>query len=170
MRRPDARHGLPVMATTQPWRADDDSPEIRCGDRSRSRDDALKRGPGSRRIWPARCPAGDRVAVVLRNEIEFLEVSLGIGQLGAIPVPVNCTGRAASSLPLSDSGATAAFVHRTWLRRRPSAQHADPADRVVPAPLREATNARRAAPNRPTGAGDWLAEQDDHVTRPPPHR
>jgi len=51
--------------------------------------------------------------VVLRNDIEFLEVSIGIGQLGAIPVPVNWHWKGAElGYLLSDSGATAAFVHR----------------------------------------------------------
>ncbi|HTF45965.1 MAG TPA: AMP-binding protein [Pseudonocardia sp.] len=90
------------------------SPQIHCGDRSRSRDEALQRaariagGLAELGVQP-----GDRVAVVLRNDIEFLEVSLGIGQLGAIPVPVNWHWKGAElAYLLADCGATAVFAHR----------------------------------------------------------
>jgi len=90
------------------------SPEIRCGDRSRSHQEALQRAAriaaGLARLG---VQPGDRVAVVLRNDIEFLEVSIGIGQLGAIPVPVNWHWKGTElGYLLADSGATAAFVHR----------------------------------------------------------
>lgn len=60
--------------------------------------------------------AGDRVAVVLRNEPVFLEVSLGVGLLGAVPVPVNWHWRGDElAHVLTDSGSRAVFVHADLL-------------------------------------------------------
>ncbi|WP_116024100.1 AMP-binding protein [Thermomonospora umbrina] len=56
--------------------------------------------------------AGDRVAVMLRNEPAFLEVTEAAGLLGALPVPINWHWRAAElDHLLTDSGAKAVFVH-----------------------------------------------------------
>jgi len=147
------------------------SPEIRCGDRSRSRDDALKRASriaaGLARLG---VQPGDRVAVVLRNEIEFLEVSLGIGQLGAIPVPVNWHWKGSElGYLLSDSGATAAFVHRDLAPVVAEVLSTPiPLIEVVPsAALREAYQLPdELPPTGPLELESWLAEQDDHVAPP----
>lgn len=55
---------------------------------------------------------GDRFAVVMRNEIAFLEVTLAAAPLGAVPVPVNWhwTGSDLAHL-LSDSSAKAVIAH-----------------------------------------------------------
>ncbi|WP_432842331.1 AMP-binding protein [Dactylosporangium sp. CA-092794] len=55
---------------------------------------------------------GDRYAIVLRNEIAFLEVNLAASPIGAVPVPVNWhwTGEDLKHL-LTDSGAKVAVVH-----------------------------------------------------------
>ena len=55
---------------------------------------------------------GDRVAIVLRNDPEFLTLSAACGLLGAVPVPVNWHwhGSELSHL-LRDSGARIVFAH-----------------------------------------------------------
>jgi long-chain acyl-CoA synthetase len=60
--------------------------------------------------------AGDRVAIVLRNEPTFLELAKGTRLIGAVPVPVNWhwTGSDLEHL-LRDSAVTVAFVHSDLL-------------------------------------------------------
>lgn len=55
---------------------------------------------------------GDRYAIVMRNEIAYVEANLAAGPIGASPVPVNWhwTGADLRHL-LHDSGAKAAIVH-----------------------------------------------------------
>jgi len=147
------------------------SPEIRCGDRSRSHQEALQRaariaaGLGRLGVQP-----GDRVAVVLRNDIEFLEVSIGIGQRGAIPVPVNWHWKGTElGYLLADSGATAAFVHRDLAPVLAEVLAAPiPVIEVVPsAALREAYRLPDELPaTGPLELESWLAEQDGDI--PPP--
>src|SRR4051794_26585310 len=55
---------------------------------------------------------GERVALVLRNDPEFLTLSAAAGFLGAVPVPVNWHWRGEELRHvLSHSGARAVFVH-----------------------------------------------------------
>jgi long-chain acyl-CoA synthetase len=86
---------------------------IRCGDRERSYPELHDRcGRIAAGLTGLGVRAGDRVAIVLRNEIEFVEASLGIARIGAIPVPVNWHWKGAElGYLLDDCGATAAFVH-----------------------------------------------------------
>jgi long-chain acyl-CoA synthetase len=151
------------------------SPEIRCGDRSRTRDEALQRAAriaaGLSRLG---VQPGDRVAVVLRNDIEFLEVSIGIGQLGAIPVPVNWHWKGTElGYLLSDSGATAAFVHRDLAPVVAEVLGTPiPVIEVVPsAALREAYRLPDDLPaTGPLELESWLADQDGDAppAQPPP--
>lgn len=56
--------------------------------------------------------AGDRVALLLRNDLPFLEASFGAAALGAIPVPINWHWKADEvGYLLSDCGARALVVH-----------------------------------------------------------
>src|SRR3954451_10777178 len=56
--------------------------------------------------------AGDSVALLLRNDIAFLEASLGCAVLGANPVPINWHWqRSEVAYLLRDSGARALVVH-----------------------------------------------------------
>jgi long-chain acyl-CoA synthetase len=89
------------------------SPVIRCGERIRSHDEVRDRaGRIAAGLAGLGVRAGDRVAVVLRNEIEFVETSVGIGQLGAVPVPVNWHWKGSElGYLLDDCDAKAAFVH-----------------------------------------------------------
>lgn len=79
---------------------------------------AVAPAPGSRRnhiggagqlaaaLAAADLARGDRVAVMLRNDIEFLEVSLAIATCGANPVPINTRWQALEvAHVLADSGA-----------------------------------------------------------------
>lgn len=148
---------------------------IRCADRTRSREEVLARaarvaaGLAGLGVVP-----GDRVAVVLRNEIEFVEISLGISQAGATPVPVNWHWKGEElRFLLVDSGASAVFAHSDLAPLVRAVL-----DRLVPVIEVLPTDALRAAyrvgPVQP-GEGDaefeaWLSEQrDDHhgPARPP---
>jgi long-chain acyl-CoA synthetase len=147
------------------------SPEIRCGDRSRTHAEALRRATRiAAGLTELGVKPGDRVAVVLRNDIEFLEVSIGIGQLGAIPVPVNWhwKGNELGYL-LADSGATAAFVQRDLAPVVAEVLGTPiPVIEVVPsAALREAYGLPDDLPaTGPLELESWLADQDGDV--PPP--
>jgi long-chain acyl-CoA synthetase len=55
---------------------------------------------------------GDRVALVLRNSIEFIEVTLAAGVAGASPVPVNWHWRGEElAYLIDDSGSKVVFAH-----------------------------------------------------------
>lgn len=89
------------------------APVIRCGERSRSHSEVADRaGRIASGLADLGVRSGDRVAIVLRNEIEFVEASMGIGQLGAVPVPVNWHWKGSElGYLLDDCDAKAAFVH-----------------------------------------------------------
>ncbi|BBY62381.1 AMP-binding protein [Mycolicibacterium helvum] len=59
---------------------------------------------------------GDRVAIVMRNEVAFIELTLAVSLLGAAPVPINWhwTGDDLAHA-LTDSGAKVAVVHSDLL-------------------------------------------------------
>jgi long-chain acyl-CoA synthetase len=60
---------------------------------------------------------GDRVALLLRNEPTFVEASLGIGMVGAVPVPINWHWRGRDlEYVLTDSASRAVLVHADLLR------------------------------------------------------
>ena len=94
-----------------------DTPKIRCGPVERSHDEVQSRaariGAGLQAMGIA---AGDNVALILANSVEFLEVTAGIALAGANPVPVNWHGKAEEiGYLLSNSGSKAAFVHSDFL-------------------------------------------------------
>jgi carnitine-CoA ligase len=53
--------------------------------------DAASRFAGALRAFGIK--AGDRIAVICSNRIEFLEIVLGCAWLGAVAVPINCASR-----------------------------------------------------------------------------
>src|SRR5271154_2558865 len=60
--------------------------------------------------------AGDRIALLLRNSIEFLETSIATVPLGASAVPINWHWRGEEiAHVLSDSGAKALVLHADLL-------------------------------------------------------
>jgi len=88
-------------------------PFVRSGERQRPLTDVKERAArlagGLRDLGVGH---GDRYAIVMRNEIAYLEVNLAAGAIGAVPVPVNWhwTGDDLKHL-LSDSGCKIAVVH-----------------------------------------------------------
>jgi long-chain acyl-CoA synthetase len=59
---------------------------------------------------------GDRVAVVLRNDPDFLMLSAAVGLLGAVPVPVNWHWRGEELRHvLTDSGSRVVFAHSNFV-------------------------------------------------------
>ena len=130
-------------------------PAIRCEDTERGypqlRDRAGLIAGGLQALGVA---PGDRVAVLLRNSVEFIEVTAGIGRAGASPVPVNWHWRGAElSYLLADSGSRAVFAHSEFV---PVAAAAAPAG----VPVIEVTQpgAGRADPGGPE-LESWLAGQ-----------
>lgn len=95
-----------------------DTALIHCGSVTRTHDEVGERAAriatGLRDLGVG---AGDPVAIVLRNDIAFVEVTLAIGLLGAVPVPVNWhwSGEETAFL-LSDSKSVVAFVHTDLVR------------------------------------------------------
>lgn len=61
---------------------------------------------------------GDAVALMLRNDFPFLEATLGLGRLGAYPVPINWHLQSEEvAYILKDSGAKALLVHADLYNR-----------------------------------------------------
>ncbi|MBF6327574.1 AMP-binding protein [Nocardia transvalensis] len=90
---------------------------IRCGGRVRTQEQAQWRaGRLAAALVAAGVGGGVRVAVMLRNDIEFLEVSLAVAAAGANPVPVN-TGWQAPEVAhlLADSDARLVLVHTEFV-------------------------------------------------------
>ena len=107
---PGPSHGIPAQARLRPGDvalvADDGTRTyVELDDRTRRVGQALlARGVAER--------AGDRVAVVLPNSIEFFEAVHGIGRVGAVAVPVNTHFKAAETgHVVRDCGAVAVIVH-----------------------------------------------------------
>src|ERR1700756_5672659 len=86
---------------------------VRCGESSRSYPDlfarALRLAAGLAELGVG---AGDRVALLLRNSIEYLESSIATVPLGASAVPINWHWRADEiAHVLGDSRAKALILH-----------------------------------------------------------
>jgi long-chain acyl-CoA synthetase len=95
---------------------------------------------------------GENVALVLANSVEFLEVTAGIAQAGANPVPVNWHGKADEvGYLLDNSGSKAAFVHSEFLATVQETGTALPLI-VVPG--------KAPMPDGLVGYESWLAEHD----------
>ncbi|ATL65718.1 AMP-binding protein [Nocardia terpenica] len=95
----------------------DGGPVIRCGGRVRAQAEAQRRaGRLAAALAEQGAGRGVRIAVMLRNDIEFLEVSLAVAATGANPVPVN-TGWQAPEVAhlLADSGARVVVAHTEFV-------------------------------------------------------
>ena len=86
---------------------------VRCGGRFSSYPDLFGRAlRATRGLHELGIGAGDRVALLLRNSIEFLEASIATVPLGASAVPINWHWRGDEiAHVLLDSGAKALVVH-----------------------------------------------------------
>ncbi|WP_329413461.1 AMP-binding protein [Nocardia vinacea] len=93
------------------------APTIACGGRVRAQSEAHHRAGCLASAFVANGIArGDRVAVMLRNDIEFLEVSLAIAACGANPVPINTGWRAAEvAHVLEDCSARVVLAHTEFI-------------------------------------------------------
>ncbi|HUH81717.1 MAG TPA: AMP-binding protein [Solirubrobacteraceae bacterium] len=91
----------------------DDQPGVRCGERFNSYEElfsgALRASTGLADLGVG---AGDRVALLLRNSVEFLQASVATVPLGASAVPINWHWRGDEvSHVLADSRAKVLIVH-----------------------------------------------------------
>lgn len=145
------------------------SPMIRCADRTRSREQTLDRASAiAAGLAGLGVRPNDRVAIVLRNDIEFVEISIGIGLIGAVPIAVNWHWRRDElNYLLTDSGAVAAFVHSDLL---PTVEAAlgDPIPLIQVTPsdaLRKAYRLDEWTPSDRPELEEWLAGRSDRIDR-----
>jgi long-chain acyl-CoA synthetase len=90
---------------------------ITCGARVRAQPDAHDRaGRLAAALAGAGVERGDRVAIMARNDIEFLEISLAIAGGGGNPVPINTRWRTAEvAHVLGDCGARLVIAHTEFV-------------------------------------------------------
>ncbi|UGT44858.1 AMP-binding protein [Nocardia yamanashiensis] len=93
------------------------APTITCGSRRRIQAESHERaGRLAAAFVAAGIRGGDRVAVMARNDIEFLETSLAAATCGANPVPVNTRWRAPEVAHLlSDAGVRLVIAHTEFV-------------------------------------------------------
>jgi long-chain acyl-CoA synthetase len=128
---------------------------VRCGARFTTYPELFGRAlRATRALHELGIGAGDRIALLLRNSIEFLEASIATVPLGASAVPINWHWRGDEiAHVLLDSGAKALIVHADlWAGIAPSVPDSV-AVIVVPAPASEAGE----LPERALHWPDWLA-------------
>ncbi len=107
---------------------------VRCGGRSSTYPELFEHARrAARGLSELGIGAGDRVALLLRNSIEYLEASIATVPLGASAVPLNwhCSGEELAYV-LADSGARVLFVHADLLPAVSSSVPAGVALVVVP--------------------------------------
>ena len=126
---------------------------VRCGHFFRDHEDVRTRaGAVANGLAALDVTAGDRVAIYLHNDIAFIEASIGIGMLGAVPVPVNWHWRGAELVYLlDDSDSKVIFAHTSLI----STAEAVAGDRVLIEVIQES---ERATGRHPVYE-DWLAAQ-----------
>ena len=106
---------------------------------------------------------GDRVALLMRNDIAFVEATVAIQRLGAIAVPVNWHFRAGEiRYILEDSGARMLVAHADLIRQATGAVPEAVAVLVVETPDEIAQSNGIAAENRtvPAGMTGWAEWRD----------
>src|SRR5262249_27162703 len=156
--RPHPRGGAGASLASAPMAAPEHS-GVRCDARFTTYPDLFERAlRATRGLHELGIGAGDRVALLLRNSIEFLEASIATVPLGANAVPINWHWRGGEvAHVLLDSGAKALVVHADLLPAIASSVPEGLAVVVVPAGA-EGSQARL-----PDGARrwpDWLAASD----------
>ena len=138
------------------------TPAVHSGDRSVPYAEVMRHaGQLARGYDQLGVGAGDGVAVLLRNDVAFLEASLGTVALGATPVPINWHWHAQEvGYLLRDAGARALVVHDDLYPGVAAAVPDDVAVIGVPTPP-ELAAAYRAGAALPAGAHRyerWLDE------------
>ncbi|WP_153339466.1 AMP-binding protein [Nocardia aurantia] len=93
------------------------APVVRCGNRIRRHSEVHERaGRLAAALAAAGAGRGARVALLLRNDIEFLEASLAVAATGANPVPINTAWTAPEvAHVLADSGPLLVVVHTEFV-------------------------------------------------------
>ncbi len=144
---------------------------VRCGERFTSYPDLFGRAlRATRGLHELGIGAGDRIALLLRNSIEFLEASIATVPLGASAVPINWHWRGDEiAHVLLDSGAKALVVHADlWPAIAPSVPEGL-AVIVVPVGGDGASSDDGIAATLPAGAlvwPDWLAGNEPWAQSP----
>jgi long-chain acyl-CoA synthetase len=144
---------------------------VRCGERFTSYPDLFGRAlRATRGLHELGIGAGDRIALLLRNSIEFLEASIATVPLGASAVPINWHWRGDEiAHVLLDSGAKALVVHADlWSAIAPSVPDGL-AVIVVPVEGDAGSLAADVAATLPAGAlvwPDWLAGNEPWAQPP----
>src|SRR5438874_1151891 len=128
---------------------------VRCGSRSRGYPElfarALRLGAGLAELGVG---AGDRIALLLRNSLEFLESSIATVPLGASAVPINWHWRGDEiAHVLRDSRATALILHADLWRGIAASVPEGLTLLVVPSDSGPAAELPDRAPRWP----EWLA-------------
>jgi len=135
---------------------------VRCGERFTAYADlfsrALRASGGLRELGVG---AGDRVALLMRNSIEFLEASIATVPLAANAVPINWHWRGEEiAHVLSDSGASVLIVHADlWPE---IAEHVPPGVAIVAVPP-DGDGSRAQLPPDALWWPTWLAESEPFV-------
>ena len=144
---------------------------VRCGERFSSYPDLFGRAlRATRGLHELGIGAGDRIALLLRNSIEFLEASIATVPLGASAVPINWHWRGDEiAHVLLDSGAKALAVHADlWPAIAPSVPEGLGVI-VVPVGGDGASLDESVAATLPAGAlvwPDWLAANEPWAQPP----
>jgi len=93
------------------------NPIVRCGSDQRTHDEIRLRATRlAGALTEMGVTVGDRYALLLRNDLSFVEITLAGAAIGAIPVPVNWHWRGDELTHLlTDSGSKVVFVHTSLL-------------------------------------------------------
>jgi long-chain acyl-CoA synthetase len=143
------------------------------GERHRSTDELFDRAARAATAFArAGVEAGDRVAIMLRNDLPFIEASYGAQLLGAIPVPLNWhfIGEEAAFI-LRDSDAKALVVHADLLPQIEGAVPDGVTAFVVATPPEVVAAYGIAAAGVSDALVDWedaLASSEPRIEPPPP--
>ena len=150
---------------------------VRCGDRFAGYEDLYGRAlRATRGLSELGVGAGDRVALLLRNSLEFLEASIATAPLGASAVPINWHWRGEEiAYVLRDSRAKVLVLHADlWpaiagdvpdglaLVLVP-AEHSAPSQELAEPPPGALVVARLARAERAVGAGDGDRPCEHHL-------
>jgi len=111
-----------MAPSQQPQSAAQEPVGVRCGERFSTYPELFGRAlRASRGLSELGVGAGDRVALLLRNSIEFLEASIATVPLGASAVPINWHWRSEEvAHVLEDSAAKVLIVHADLLAALPA--------------------------------------------------
>ncbi|HEY5853245.1 MAG TPA: AMP-binding protein [Aldersonia sp.] len=142
----------------------DSQPHVVCGDRRRSHLEVHDRANRlAAAIRESGIGRGERVGMVLRNDIEFLEVSLAAAACGANPVPINWHWREREiAHVLCDSGARLVFAHSPHV---PDVEAAlvsiGGGGTVVEVPMLQAHTNPAAVTGRHETLDDWISRASE---------